>query len=194
MIKNKKIIFTSGGTGGHIFPAIGIMNYLAAKGYTVVLVTDPRGNQYIRKNMKFKLTSWNVNGIRASIKKGFIDFLKIHDPDIICLQETKAMPEQVELELPKYPHKFWNSAEKKGYSGTAIFSKIEPQSISYGLDIGIHDKEGRIITLEFNDYFLVNVYTPNAQRGLTRLDYRTKEWDVDFLNYLKICHSLNIFY
>ena len=100
-----------------------------------------------------KLISWNVNGIRAAIKKGFIEFLDKYDPDVICLQETKAMPEQVDIVLNEYPHKFWNSAEKKGYSGTAIFSKIKPMNYFYDLGIEEHDKEGRVITLEFQDYF-----------------------------------------
>jgi len=131
-----------------------------------------------------KIISWNVNGIRAVIKKGFLDFLKKYDPDIICLQETKAQPEQVELELPQYPYKYWNWAEKKGYSGTAIFSKIKPNRFKNDLDIKKHDNEGRIITLEFNNYFLINVYTPNSKRELTRLQYRYKEWDPDFLEYI----------
>ena len=128
-----------------------------------------------------KIISWNVNGIRAAIKKGFLDFVNEYDPDIICLQETKAHPEQVELDLPKYPYQYWNWAEKKGYSGTAIFSKIKPVDISYDLDIVKHDNEGRVITLEYDDYYLVNVYTPNSKRELTRLSYRYKEWDPDFL-------------
>ena len=131
-----------------------------------------------------KLISWNVNGIRAAIKKGFLDFVNEYDPDIICLQETKAHPEQVELDLPKYPYQYWNWAEKKGYSGTAIFSKIKPVDISYDLDIVKHDNEGRVITLEYDDYYLVNVYTPNSKRELTRLSYRYKKWDPDFLDFI----------
>ena len=131
-----------------------------------------------------KLISWNVNGIRAAIKKGFIEFLDKYDPDVICLQETKAMPEQVDIVLNEYPHKFWNSAEKKGYSGTAIFSKIKPMNYFYDLGIEEHDKEGRVITLEFQDYFLVNVYTPNSKRDLSRLNYRHKNWDPDFLEFI----------
>ena len=118
-----------------------------------------------------KLISWNVNGIRAAIKKGFMDFLKSENPDIICIQETKARPEQVENEFPGYPYRFWNSAEKKGYSGTAIFSKIEPIGVTYGLDISKH--------------YLVTVYVPNSKRDLSRLPYRQKEWDVDFLSYVR---------
>jgi len=131
-----------------------------------------------------KFISWNVNGIRAAIKKGFLDFVEKYDPDILCLQETKAHPEQVVLDLPLYPYKYWNWAEKKGYSGTAIFSKIQPLKIIYDLDIPKHDLEGRVITLEYQDYYLVNVYTPNSKRELTRLPYRYNEWDPDFLDYV----------
>jgi exodeoxyribonuclease-3 len=131
-----------------------------------------------------KLISWNVNGIRAAIKKGFLDFVEKYNPDILCLQETKARPEQVELELSRYQFKYWNWAEKKGYSGTAIFSKIEPLDVAEGLSISKHDSEGRVITLEYKDYYLVNVYTPNSKRELTRLPYRYNEWDPDFLNYV----------
>ena len=100
-----------------------------------------------------KIISWNVNGIRAVLKKGFYDFMNENKPDIICIQETKAHPEQVDLKLKDYPYHYWNSAEKKGYSGTAIFSKIEPLNINYGIGIKKHDNEGRVITLEFNEYF-----------------------------------------
>ena len=131
-----------------------------------------------------KLISWNVNGIRAAIKKGFLNFVKQYNPDILCIQETKARPEQVELDLPHYPYKYWNWAEKKGYSGTAIFSKIEPLNVVNGVDISKHDSEGRIITLEYENYYLVNVYTPNSKRELTRLPYRYNEWDPDFLDYV----------
>ena len=148
-----------------------------------------------------KFISWNVNGIRAAIRKGFIDFINEYKPDILCLQETKAWPEQVILDLPQYPYQFWNSAEKKGYSGTAVFSKIEPVDVINGLDIPVHDNEGRVITLEFSDYYLVNVYTPNSKRDLARLPYRFKNWDPDFLNYVSslekskpaiICGDLNV--
>ena len=148
-----------------------------------------------------RLISWNVNGIRAVIKKGFYDFMEEFHPDIICIQETKAHKDQVNLELDKYPYKFWNSAQKKGYSGTAIFSKVKPLKDSYGLGIEKHDNEGRVITLEFKSYFLVTVYTPNSKRDLSRLDYRSKEWDRDFLKYLKkldkdkpvvFCGDLNV--
>ena len=148
-----------------------------------------------------KLISWNVNGIRAVIKKGFYDFVENYNPDILCIQETKAHPEQVDLTLSDYPYQYWNSAEKKGYSGTAIFSKVEPLSIDYDMGIKKHDLEGRVITAEFKDYFLVTVYTPNSKRELLRLDYRQKEWDVDFLKHLKelekkkpvvFCGDLNV--
>ena len=108
-----------------------------------------------------KIISWNVNGIRAVIKKGFYDFIDEYKPDILCLQETKAQPEQVDIKLNQYPYQFWNSAEKKGYSGTAIFSKKEPLSVKNNIGIDKHDNEGRVIAVEFEDYFLVTVYTPN---------------------------------
>ena len=148
-----------------------------------------------------KIISWNVNGIRAVLKKGFLDFMDEYDPDIICIQETKAHKEQVELELDKYPYKYWNSAEKKGYSSTAIFSKIKPIATIYDMDIEKHDNEGRVITLEFKDYYLVTVYTPNSKRDLSRLPYRQHEWDVDFLAFVKsleknklviFCGDLNV--
>ena len=148
-----------------------------------------------------KIISWNVNGIRAVLKKGFLDFINDTDPDIICLQETKASPEQVELTLDNYPYKFWNSAEKKGYSGTAIFSKIKPINVINDLDIEKHDKEGRVICFELKNYYLITVYTPNSKRDLSRLNYRQKEWDIDFLKYLKklekikpvlFCGDLNV--
>lgn len=130
-----------------------------------------------------KLVSWNVNGIRAAIKKGFCDFVDEYKPDILCLQETKARPEQVDLELAGYQD-YWNSAEKKGYSGTAIFTKHKPLNVSLGLGIEEHDQEGRVITLEFEDYYLVTVYTPNSQNQLQRLAYRTESWDQCFFNHL----------
>ena len=131
-----------------------------------------------------KIISWNVNGIRAILKKDFINFVKKENPTILCIQETKAHPDQVDKLLHDYEHHFWNSADKKGYSGTAIFSKVKPINVSYGGNIKEGDTEGRIITLEFDKFFLVNVYTMNAQRGLTRLDLR-KKWDKSFLKYLK---------
>lgn len=148
-----------------------------------------------------KIISWNVNGIRAVIKKGFYDFVKEHQPDILCLQETKAHPEQVDLDMEELPVRFWNSAEKKGYSGTSIFLNENPTNSYNGINIDKHDNEGRVITLEFSNYFLVTVYTPNSKRDLARLDYRYNEWDVDFLNYVKdleknkpviFCGDLNV--
>lgn len=133
-----------------------------------------------------RLMSWNVNGIRASIRKGFQEFIEQDQPDILCLQETKAEPQQVDLtwvdELGY--HHVWNCAEKKGYSGTSIWSKTEPEKTSLGIGIEEHDKEGRVITATFDDFHLVTVYTPNSKRGLTRLDYRV-QWDADFLKYIK---------
>ena len=136
-----------------------------------------------------KIVSWNVNGIRAVIKKGFYDFVKSEDPDIICIQETKAQPDQLELELENYPYQYWNSAEKKGYSGTLILSKVEPVDVASGIDIAKHDSEGRVLTAEFKNYFLVTIYVPNSKRGLERLDYRQKEWDIDLLRFLKSLES-----
>lgn len=130
-----------------------------------------------------KLLSWNVNGIRAAIKKGFLTFVEEEKPDIICLQETKATPDQVNLELDGY-HQFWNSAEKKGYSGTAIFTKVKPDNVLNGLNTEEHDKEGRVITAVFPDFYLVTIYVPNSKRDLSRLDYRQK-WDKDLLSYLQ---------
>lgn len=147
-----------------------------------------------------KLISWNVNGLRAVLKKGFLDYLAQEDPDILCIQETKASPEQVEQELPGY-RAFWNAAERKGYSGTLVLSKTEPLQAANGMNMEEHDREGRVITLEYPDFYLVNVYTPNAQRDLARLDYRTRRWDVDFLEYVKalqkrkpvvFCGDLNV--
>ena len=146
-----------------------------------------------------KLISWNVNGLRACVTKGFLDFFREADADVFCLQETKLQAGQIELELPGY-YQYWNSAVKKGYSGTAVFSKKEPLSVSYGIGIEQHDQEGRVITLEFPDFFVVTVYTPNSQEGLVRLDYRMR-WEEDFLAYLKkleqkkpvvFCGDLNV--
>lgn len=146
-----------------------------------------------------RIVSWNVNGIRAAMKKGFNEFIENNGFDIICLQETKANSEQVEFKFDNYKQ-YWNSAEKKGYSGTAIFSKTKPLSVTYDMGIDEHDKEGRIITAEYDDFILVNVYTPNSQRGLTRLDYRRK-WNDDFLRFMKgledkkpivVCGDLNV--
>ena len=129
-----------------------------------------------------KLISWNVNGIRAVLTKGFEDFFKDVNADIFCVQETKCQEGQVELEFEGY-QSFWNSAEKKGYSGTAIFSKIKPLSVKFGIGIEEHDKEGRVITLEFKDFYMVNIYTPNSKRELERLDYR-QIWEDEIRKYL----------
>ena len=146
-----------------------------------------------------KLVSWNVNGLRACVKKGFLDYFKEVDADIFCVQETKLQEGQIQLDLEGY-HQYWNYAEKKGYSGTAVFTKDKPLKVRYGLGIEEHDKEGRVITLEYDDFFLVNVYTPNSQRELARLDYRMR-WEDDFRVYLKdldsnkpviLCGDLNV--
>ena len=130
-----------------------------------------------------KLISWNVNGIRACVTKGFMDFFNEIDGDIFCIQESKMQAGQLELDMPGY-YQYWNYAEKKGYSGTAIFTKKEPLSASYGIGIEKHDKEGRVITLEFEKFYMVTCYTPNSQNELKRLDYRM-EWEDDFRAYLK---------
>lgn len=146
-----------------------------------------------------KLISWNVNGLRACMNKGFKEFMDSVDADIFCVQETKMQREQATFVFDGY-EEYWNSAEKKGYSGTAVFSKTKPLSVSYGLGIEEHDKEGRVITAEFQDFYLVNVYTPNAQRGLERMDYRMV-WEDVFRRYVKeldekkpviICGDLNV--
>lgn len=148
-----------------------------------------------------KFISWNVNGIRACMKKGFEDFFHEIDADIFCVQETKCQQGQVKLELPGY-YQYWNYANRKGYSGTAVFTKKEPLQVSNGMGIEEHDKEGRVITLEFDTYYFVTVYTPNAQSELARLSYRM-EWERDFLAYLKelekkkpviFCGDLNVAY
>lgn len=146
-----------------------------------------------------KFISWNVNGIRACVQKGFLDFFKEADADIFCLQETKMQEGQLVLDLPGY-YQYWNSAVRKGYSGTAIFTKKEPLSVVYGLGIEAHDQEGRVITLEFEDFYFITVYTPNSQSELARLDYRMT-WEDAFLGYLKkleetkpviFCGDLNV--
>lgn len=146
-----------------------------------------------------KLISWNVNGIRACVKSGFLDFFNQVDADIFCLQETKVQEEQIPFNLEGY-YQYWNFAQKKGYSGTAIFSKIEPIKVVYGIGKEEHDQEGRVITLELADFFVVTVYTPNSQRGLARLEYRMK-WEEEFLSYLEsldtikpviFCGDLNV--
>lgn len=130
-----------------------------------------------------KFISWNVNGIRACMQKGFMDFFNEADADIFCLQETKLQEGQIELDLKGYKQ-YWNYAEKKGYSGTAIFTKQEPLNVTYGLGIEEHDKEGRVICLEFEKFYFITVYVPNSQDELKRLDYRMK-WEDDFLKYIK---------
>lgn len=146
-----------------------------------------------------KLISWNVNGLRACVTKGFLDFFKTADADIFCVQETKLQEGQIELELPGY-FDYWNYAEKKGYSGTAIFTKEKPISVSYGIGVEEHDREGRVITLEFDEFYLVNCYTPNSQNELKRLAYRM-EWEDTFRGFLKkldekkpviLCGDLNV--
>ena len=129
-----------------------------------------------------KLISWNVNGIRACLNKGFKEFFEKIDADIFCIQETKCQKDQIDLEFEGYTS-YWNSAEKKGYSGTAVFTKIKPLNVTYGIGIEEHDKEGRVITLEFEDFYLVNVYTPNSKRELERLDYR-QIWEDEMRKYL----------
>lgn len=146
-----------------------------------------------------KMISWNVNGLRACLGKGFLEYLKESDADIFCIQESKLQEGQVELELPGY-HQYWNYAEKKGYSGTAMFTKEEPVSVAYGLGIEEHDHEGRVITAEFPEYYVITCYTPNSQDGLKRLDYRM-QWEDAFRAYLKaletkkpviFCGDLNV--
>lgn len=146
-----------------------------------------------------KLVSWNVNGLRACMKKGFLEYFEEVNADIFCLQEIKLQEGQVDLDLEGY-YQYWNYAVKKGYSGTAVFTKQKPLSENYGLGIEEHDQEGRVITLEFEKFFLVNCYTPNSQRGLARLDYRM-EWEIAFRKYLNeldkqkpviLCGDLNV--
>jgi len=146
--------------------------------------------------MPTTMASWNVNGLRACMNKGFMNFLE-NDFDLIGLQETKMHPSQADFQFPGY-HVFWNSAEKKGYSGTLVLSRKEPISVSYGMGIPEHDTEGRIITLEFENFYYINVYTPNSQRGLLRLPYRMK-WEDDFRGFLNsfekpviVCGDLNV--
>ena len=147
-----------------------------------------------------KLISWNVNGLRAVLKKNFIEFLDTEKPDILCLQETKCTPDDVEQLWPAHYTTFWNSADKKGYSGTAIFTRARPLKVEPHLGITEHDCEGRVLTAEYPDFYLVNVYVPNSKRDLIRLPYRQR-WDVDFLKFLKrlekkkpviFCGDLNV--
>lgn len=146
-----------------------------------------------------KLISWNVNGIRSVLKKGFLDFVQREGPDVLCLQETRAHPQEVVLPLVGY-ETYWNVAEKKGYGGTAILTRVKPRRVTYGMGIPSHDREGRVLMAEYPQFYLVNVYTPNSKRDLSRLDYR-QEWDVAFLNYVKtlekrkpviFCGDLNV--
>ena len=146
-----------------------------------------------------KLISWNVNGLRACMGKGFLDFVAAEQPDMLCLQETKMQPGQAEVPLEEY-HAYWCSAEKKGYSGTALFTRIEPLSVSYHLGVDLHDHEGRVITAEYTDFYLVTVYVPNSQDGLRRLEYRM-QWEDDFRAYVErldrvkpvvICGDMNV--
>jgi len=147
-----------------------------------------------------KLISWNVNGLRAVLRKNFLTFLKAEAPDVLCLQETRCGPEEIEQLWPAAYTTYWNCAEKKGYAGTAIFTRVRPLNVSRGIGKNVHDREGRVLTAEYADFFLVNVYVPNSQRALTRLAYR-QEWDRDFLRYLKrlerrkpvvFCGDLNV--
>lgn len=146
-----------------------------------------------------RLISWNVNGIRACVEKGFLDSFQKLDADVFCIQESKLQAGQIDLDLPGF-HQYWNYAEKKGYSGTAIFTKKEPMHVMYGIGVEEHDHEGRVITLEYPEYYLITAYTPNSQDGLKRLDYRMT-WERDFLTYLKkleetkpviFCGDLNV--
>ncbi|MEI6862286.1 MAG: exodeoxyribonuclease III [Verrucomicrobiota bacterium] len=149
-----------------------------------------------------KLVSWNVNGLRAALKKGAMDYFASVQADVICLQETKAHSGDVQhVTWPRGYEVFWNSAEKKGYSGTAVITRTKPLAVTNGIGAMDHDREGRVITAEFPDFFLVNVYQPNSQRGLTRLDYRVQEWDGAFLAFLRklekkkpvvFCGDLNV--
>ena len=147
-----------------------------------------------------KAVSWNVNGLRACVGKGFLDTFREMDADLFALQETKLQEGQIELALPEGYHQYWNYAEKKGYSGTAVFAKREPLSVSYGIGIEEHDHEGRVITLEYPEFYFVTCYTPNSQDGLKRLDYRM-QWEDDFQDYIKgldakkpviLCGDLNV--
>jgi exodeoxyribonuclease-3 len=147
-----------------------------------------------------RFVSWNVNGSKSAVRKGLENFIKKNNADVICLQETKSPKDRPILTLPGYDQ-YWHDARKPGYSGTAVFTKIKPLNVTYGMGIPKHDNEGRVITVEFRNFYLVNVYVPNSKRGLERLPYRTKEWDRDFLQYLKaiekkkpviFCGDLNV--
>lgn len=130
-----------------------------------------------------RIFSWNVNGLRSVLGKGFADFFEAENPDVICLQEVRALPDQVDFAPAGY-RAYWNPAERKGYSGVAVYTRIEPKGVQYGMGIAEHDQEGRVLALDYGKFHLVTVYTPNAQRGLARLDYRQR-WDADFLAYLR---------
>jgi exodeoxyribonuclease-3 len=147
-----------------------------------------------------KLLSWNVNGLRSVLNKGFVDFVRQHQPDVLCLQETKSSGQAIACDLPGYST-HWSHAQRKGYSGTAVFLRDEPLSVTEGIGSGKHDAEGRVLTCELPELYLVNVYVPNSKRDLSRLSYRCDEWDVDFLAYLKnlekkkpvlFCGDLNV--
>ena len=145
-----------------------------------------------------RFISWNVNGVRSVLQKGFVDILHTLDADVFCIQETKAQPEQIEVDTEMYPYQYINSAVRKGYSGTMVFSKTEPLSVRYGIGIEEHDQEGRVITCEFDEYYVLTVYTPNSGDGLKRLEYRM-EWDKAFSQYVAsldkpvfICGDLNV--
>ena len=190
--------------GNYLDMNLGMAKYLAAKYLKVLthidefpesrLVYTAKGETIMKK-----LISWNVNGLRACVGKGFMDFFNEVDADVFCIQESKLQEGQIDLDLPGY-HQYWNYAEKKGYSGTAMFTKEEPISVSYGLGIEEHDHEGRVITAEFPEYYIVTCYTPNSKDGLARLDYRMT-WEDAFLAYLKkleekkpviFCGDLNV--
>lgn len=147
-----------------------------------------------------KILSWNVNGLRAALRKGFTDFVDEHQPDVLCVQETKSSHVPIECGIEGY-HIFWNHAQKKGYSGTAVFTREEPLSVREGIAMEKHDAEGRVLTCEYPDFYVVNVYVPNSKNDLSRLPYRCEEWNVDFLAYLKgleehkpviFCGDLNV--
>jgi exodeoxyribonuclease-3 len=162
---------------------------------------DDSRSPKVSSNLRvMKLISWNVNGLRSILKKSFLEFLDAERPDILCLQETKCTPDVVEQLWPRHYTTYWNCAAKKGYSGTAVFTKTRPLNVANGIEIVEHDNEGRVQTAEFTDFFLVNVYVPNSKRDLSRLTYRQK-WDRDFLAYLKklekkkpviFCGDLNV--
>ena len=175
-----------------------LQEFVALSFYMVLCYTTNMINEVFGGTI-LKLISWNVNGLRACVTKGFLDFFKEIDADIFCIQESKLQAGQIDLKLDGY-YQYWNYAVKKGYSGTAIFTKKEPISVAYGIGIEEHDQEGRVITLEYPEFYMVTVYTPNAQNELARLPYRM-EWEDDFLAYLKgleqkkpviFCGDLNV--